>query len=672
MKEDSKVWLHRLFNSNCFDIWQLASYLYRYPEPGIQYYLLNILRTKSKSEISSVLPQLVHIYKTTETNYILQEFLVEQGIEAYFLLENDKDHINEEIVLRHKKRRKMLRGKIRSRNGGRMNYTTFPCPIIPHYEKSPVAIQGLILIMTSAVSSLFDIGLAKKLKDYHNSFRLRGVNKGQKKTSTFDGTFFRSSFSTIVPSIRFFRELVNISKRLKCLPKSIRQRGLEIEIELMNSNLPSKIHFISNERKFVVQLVSEFSYVLDSAENSPYFLIFEVVGCRVRKVENIQNDVLREELVQFDVASDMNETGSSVSLDSECVSQLVDLKNDKVIEKETIYDNSSIRRPPMDLNELINASRILHKLYDLESKMDIPIEELNIIKEKIVANLKTIKTNENIEKMTWDEKIEDIRENSVYKDVPGHEIICAIIKRGSDIRQEVIALQLLKEMDNIFQEEKLNIFLKTYKVFLIDNKSAWIEAITNAESIHSIKKKDKTMLDFFKRKFKDADYDKAINNFLYSLVGYSLATYFLQVKDRHNGNILIDNFGYIIHVDFGFILGSHPGFYNVERAPFKFSTEYNDILGDKLGEFKGLFHEGFLVLRRNSDRLCRILEVFCEKSQMKMLNKSVLEAFRERFKLSLDDRDVEKWVTGLISWSVNSMGTGLYDSYQYFSHGYLK
>lgn len=80
------------------------------------------------------------------------------------------------------------------------------------------------------------------------------------------------------------------------------------------------------------------------------------------------------------------------------------------------------------------------------------------------------------------------------------------------------------------------------------------------------------MRQFFDSYFPDRH--QAKKNFIKSLAGYSLVTYFLQVKDRHNGNILLHRDGYIIHIDFGFFLSNMPG-KGVElekNVPFKLLT----------------------------------------------------------------------------------------------------
>lgn len=91
----------------------------------------------------------------------------------------------------------------------------------------------------------------------------------------------------------------------------------------------------------------------------------------------------------------------------------------------------------------------------------------------------------------------------------------------------------------------------------------------------------------------------AQRNFVESLVGYSLVCYILQIKDRHNGNILIHRQGYIIHIDYGYLLTSSPGHITFETAPFKLTNQFIELMGGENSDifqyFKLLFIRGFLV-----------------------------------------------------------------------------
>ena len=86
--------------------------------------------------------------------------------------------------------------------------------------------------------------------------------------------------------------------------------------------------------------------------------------------------------------------------------------------------------------------------------------------------------------------------------------------------------------------------------------------------------------------------------------------------NRHNGNILLNTTGHLIHIDFGFMLsnapGSVPGF-GFELAPFKLPQEYVDILGGvgsvKFQEFRSLVKWALLSVRKRGERVWGLVEV---------------------------------------------------------------
>ena len=113
-----------------------------------------------------------------------------------------------------------------------------------------------------------------------------------------------------------------------------------------------------------------------------------------------------------------------------------------------------------------------------------------------------------------------------------------------------------------------------------------------------------------------ATFLQARENFLRSMAAYSIVSFILQVKDRHNGNIMLDHAGHIIHIDFGFMLNISPGGeIKFERAPFKLSTEMIQLMGgtptaEPYVRFVNYVSKGYLAIRPYADDVVALCALF--------------------------------------------------------------
>ena len=61
-----------------------------------------------------------------------------------------------------------------------------------------------------------------------------------------------------------------------------------------------------------------------------------------------------------------------------------------------------------------------------------------------------------------------------------------------------------------------------------------------------------------------------MDTYVKSCAGYCVITYLLSVGDRHLDNLLLTEFGHLIHIDFGYILGRDP---KIFPPPMRLSKE---------------------------------------------------------------------------------------------------
>jgi len=288
----------------------------------------------------------------------------------------------------------------------------------------------------------------------------------------------------------------------------------------------------------------------------------------------------------------------------------------------------------------------------------------------------------------WAEKRSRIAASSPDASTPGWDLTGIIVKSNDDLRQESFVMQLIELCHEAFQEAELELWLLPYRIVSTSRSTGIMGLIRNAMSFDGLKKRPGYgtggIRGHLQRMTEHAAnpgeaFQLAQKNFVRSLAAYSLLSYMFLFKDRHNGNIMLDTDGHVIHIDFGFVFGIAPGGnFSLElTTPFKLTEEMIDVMdglrSSLFSEFVTLFCCGFLALQAHYTTFVTLVEVTSRGSTFPCFDgrdtAEIINKMKERFCPDLNQEESVAHVLDVIKEAVDSYGTKQYDFFQYMSQG---
>lgn len=253
----------------------------------------------------------------------------------------------------------------------------------------------------------------------------------------------------------------------------------------------------------------------------------------------------------------------------------------------------------------------------------------------------------------------------------------AIFKVGDDCRQDVLALQMIAAFRGIFNTVGLDVYVFPYRVTATAPGCGVIDVLPNSISRDMLGREAVNGLyEYFISKYGAEDsirFQEARSNFIKSMAAYSIISFLLQFKDRHNGNIMLDDAGHLLHIDFGFCFDVAPGGIKFERAPFKLTPEMVAVMGGSTAsqpfrQFEELCVKAFLASRPYVAQLEHIVLTMLD-SGLPCFKPETLKHFRERFVLEKSEREAAEFARKLVHVSERSYSTGVYDYFQLLTNG---
>ncbi|XP_037310613.1 phosphatidylinositol 4-kinase beta [Pungitius pungitius] len=684
-------WLLRLFESKLFDVSMAISYLHNSKEPGVQAYIGNRLFSFAHEEVDFYLPQLLNMYihMDEDVGDAIKPYVVHrcrQSISfslrcAWLLGAYSSDmHISTQRHSRGTKLRKLILSDELKPAGSRARRE--PLALTPF---SPLAAPG---------AGEHGLSPSKRTHQRSKSDATVSISLSSNLKRTASNPKVESSQDEpvrLAPQREFIKSLMGIGKRLATLPtKEQKTSRLISELSLLNHKLPARVWLPTAAfDHHVVRVPHTQAVVLNSKDKAPYLIYVEVLECENFETSSVPVRIPENRIRSTRSVENLPDCGMTADQRAGSFSTVPNYDNDDEAWSVDDIGELQVELPEIHTNSCDNISQFsVDSITSLESKEPVFIAAGDIrrrLSEQLAQAPTTFRRDPEDPsavalKEPWEEKVGRIREGSPYGHLPNWRLLSVIVKCGDDLRQELLAFQVLQQLKSTWEQERVPLWIKPYKILVLSSDSGMIEPVMNAVSLHQVKKQSQlSLLDYFLQEHgapTTEAYLSAQRNFVQSCAGYSLICYLLQVKDRHNGNILLDAEGHIIHIDFGFILSSSPKNLGFETSAFKLTTEFVDVMGgpdgDMFNYYRMLMLQGLIAARKHMEKVLQIVEIMQQGTQLPCFHgSSTMRGLKERFHMSLTEEQLQLLVDQLVDGSMRSLTTKLYDGFQYLTNGIM-
>ncbi|KAM4619533.1 phosphatidylinositol 4-phosphate 3-kinase C2 domain-containing subunit alpha [Polymixia lowei] len=264
---------------------------------------------------------------------------------------------------------------------------------------------------------------------------------------------------------------------------------------------------------------------------------------------------------------------------------------------------------------------------------------------------------------------------------PLGEEINVMFKVGEDLRQDMLALQMIRIMDRLWLQEGLDLRIVNFKCISTGKDKGMVELVPSSETLRKIQVeygvtgsfKDKPLAEWL-RKYNPAEdeYEKASENFIYSCAGCCVATYVLGICDRHNDNIMLRSTGHMFHIDFGKFLGHAQmfGSFKRDRAPFVLTSDMAYVINggerptSRFQLFVDLCSQAYNLIRKHSGLFLNLLSLMTSSGLPELSGSQDLKYVYDALQPHNTDAEATIFFTRLIESSLGSVAT----KFNFFIH----